>query len=227
MENNPKRIDVIIPVFNEEDMVDIFHQRIRSVPLEMNLIFVDNASTDSTVKKIQAFNDVTLIRHDVNEGYGGSIIDGINGSSGDIIVIIDADCEFPPESIPEMIEGLKTGDVVYASRFLNVKDIHMPRFRVIGNKIISSLFNLLFHQRTTDLYTGMKAFKRSALDGITLQKKGFDHVLEMGVRLSQKGIHIKEIPVNYTPRWAGQSKMKHVKETLTYFLRLLQYRFIP
>lgn len=225
MQNDSKRIDVIIPVYNEEEMVDIFYQRINKVPLEMNLVFVDNASTDSTVNKIKAFKDVTLIRHDTNEGYGSSIIDGIRNSSGDLIVIIDADCEFPPESIPAMVEGLHTEDVVYASRFFSTEDANMPRFRIIGNKLISNMFNLLFHQKTTDLYTGMKAFKRSALDGITLQKKGFEHVLEMGVKLSQKKIHISEIPVEYTPRWAGQSKMKHVKETCTYFYRLLQYRF--
>ena len=225
MKSKLSGIDVIVPVFNEEEMVDIFYDRIKNVPLKMKLIFIDNASTDNTLKKLRNLKDITIIEHSTNEGYGGSIIDGIKQSSADVIVIIDADCEYPPESIPQMIEKLETQEVVYGSRFLDNRDVNMPKIRVVGNRLISLLFNLLFRQKVNDLYTGMKALKRSSLEGITLHQKGFEHVLEMGVRLSQKGISIYEVPIEYVPRWAGRSKMKHISETLIFLYRLLYYRF--
>jgi glycosyltransferase involved in cell wall biosynthesis len=226
MQVDPVKIDVIVPVYNEEEIIDTFYRRLKNVPLKMNFIFIDNASADSTVARIQKYEDVILIQHETNEGYGGSLIDGITHSSGDILVIIDADCEYPPESIPEMVEALKSHNVVYGSRFLHRRPLNMSATRTFGNKLISFMFNRLFHQNTTDLYTGFKALRRSALKGIILEKKGFEHVLELGVKLSKKGIPISEIPIDYVPRQTGQSKMKHVKETLTFLYRLFHYKFL-
>lgn len=225
MQPNETDIDVIIPVCNEEEMIGTFYNRIKRLPLKLNLIFIDNASSDKTLEKIQSFEDITIIEHEVNEGYGGSILDGIKHSKGDKIVIIDADCEYPPESIPILINELNNFDVIYGSRFLNRERINMPLLRVFGNKLISRLFNRLYNQEVTDLYTGFKAFKRSALNDITLGKKGFEHVLEMGIKFSQKKIPINEVSIEYTPRSAGQSKMKHITETLKFSYYLLAFKF--
>ena len=221
---NSDKIDVIIPVYNEEEILETFYHRIKSLTLDLNLIFVDNASNDNTPKLLEGFADITVIKHEKNEGYGGSIIDGIEQSDGDIIVIIDADCEFPPESIPDMIEALKEQEVVYGSRFLDQKSVDMPWSRIIGNKFISHLFNFLYRQKTTDLYTGFKAFRRSALDDISLTRKGFEHVLEMGAKLAKKGVTINEIPIKYAPRSTGTAKMKHFTETLKFMYYLIYYR---
>ena len=218
------KIDVIIPVYNEEEVIGWFYNRIIKVPLDMNLVFIDNNSSDGTVKKLRRFNGITLIEHKKNEGYGGSIIDGLRRTVGDRIVIIDADCEYPPEAIPRMVKELRDYEVVYGSRLANSRGTNLPAVRMIGNKLISVIFNVLFGQNTTDLYTGFKALRRSALAGITLNEKGFDHVLELAVKLSQKGIQIKEIPIEYTPRSVGLSKMKHLKETSIFLYRIMLYR---
>jgi len=217
-------IDVIIPVYNEEEGLEQFIQRVQSLPMKFNLIFVDNASTDRTVEILQGLKDITIIRHNTNEGYGASICDGISHSKGERIVITDADCEYPPESIPKLVKRLEKSDVIYASRFLEKTNAHMPYLKLIGNKIITVIFNLLFNQKITDLYTGCKALKRSALENIKLERKGFEHVLELSVRLAKKGIRIDELFVEYEPRQTGYSKMKHVSETIKFLYLIVWYR---
>ena len=217
-------VDVIVPVYNEEAGIDEFYRRVSRAGYGAGLVFVDNASTDRTVDRLQKYPGVRIIRHESNMGYGGSIRDGIAESGADAIVIIDADLEYPPEAIPELLSALTHHSVVYASRFLGGRPSGMPLIRRIGNRAISGIFNLLFAQKTTDLYTGMKAIRREALRGIELQQNGFEHVLELSARLAVAGHRIHEIPVTYTPRAVGVSKRQHIPETLKYLWLVARYR---
>jgi len=217
--------DVIIPVFNEADILMSFYRRICALNLDLNLIFIDNASTDNSLKIIESFANVSLIRHQTNEGYGSSLIDGMKYGCSDNIIIIDADCEYPPEAIPTILTELKEHDLVYTSRLLHrrsASESNMPYLKVLGNKVITTLFNLLFHQHTTDLYTGCKGFKRSCIDGLNFQYMGFEHVLEFACKLSHRGYQIVDIPVSFEPRITGHSKMSHLSET-TKFIFLLMF----
>lgn len=220
-----EKIDVIVPVYNEEEILPEFHRRLRALGLPLNIIYVDNFSRDNSVNIISSFDDATLIRHDRNEGYGASLIDGIAASSNEKIIIIDADCEYPPEAIPELIDRLDAADVVYTSRFLDGKNDFMPLTKRLGNQLISSLFNLLYRQQLTDLYTGCKGLRRSALAGINLTCKGFEHVLELGVKLAVKKARTAEVPVRFTPRHTGVAKMQHLTETAKYFYLIFLYYF--
>ena len=219
------KIDVIVPVFNERASVEHFYHRIRAIPLDINLIFVDNASTDGTLSILETFEDIVLIKHARNEGYGASLCDGIKNSSGDIIAIIDADCEYPPEALPRMVRELEHCDVVYASRFLDSDQPKLPFLKKFGNQFISALFNMLFRQNTTDLYTGCKVFRRSVVERFTLERKGFEHVLELGVKIALQGIDITDVHVRYSPRSKDKSKMRHLQETVKY-LGLISYYYI-
>lgn len=218
-------VDVIVPVFNEEDILAEFHQRITALGLPLNLIYIDNCSTDHSAEIIAAFPGVKMIRHNRNEGYGGSILDGIENSSSEKIVIIDADCEYPPEALPELLVRLDDADVVYTSRFLEGRNQFMPFTKRLGNQILTKVYNLLFRQNLTDLYTGCKGLNRSALCGISLQRKGFEHVLELGVKLAKKKVVIQEIAVDFSPRSTGEAKMKHISETLKYLYLIIFYFF--
>ena len=219
--------DVIIPVFNEAEILENFYRRVCDLNLDLNLIFIDNASSDDSVKIIESFPDVTLIRHQTNEGYGASLIDGMTRCHNDKIIIIDADCEYPPEAIPDMLAALEHHDLVYTSRLLqrnSASDANMPFLKLLGNKIISGLFNLLFGQKTTDLYTGCKGFRRSCIDGLSFNYTGFEHVLEFACMLSRRGYYIVDIPVEFAPRSTGRSKMSHLSETTKFLLLLLYFR---
>lgn len=218
-------VDIIVPVYNEEEILVHFHERMMALGMDLNLVYIDNASTDRSVEIISGFSDVTLIRHQKNEGYGGSLLDGIAHTENERVVIIDADCEYPPEAIPQLVNELEKSEVVYTSRFLEGRNAFMPFTKRIGNQIISALFNMLFRQDVTDLYTGCKAFNRTALDGVSLQRKGFEHVLEFGVKLAKKNIKIHEIGVDFTPRHTGEAKMQHLSETLKYLYLTFFYYF--
>ncbi len=219
------RIDVIVPVYNEEEILPEFHRRLRALDLPLNIVYVDNCSTDNSVGILSSFADVTLIRHERNEGYGASLLDGIAASSNEKIIIIDADCEYPPEAIPRLVDRLDSSDAVYTSRFLDDRNDFMPLTKRLGNKFISRLFNMLYNQQVTDLYTGCKGLRRSRLKGMTLNCKGFEHVLELGVQLAVKNIRIEEIGVEFTPRHTGTAKMQHLTETAKYFYLIFFYYF--
>lgn len=218
-------LDIVVPVFNEEACVGEFYERVAKLGYADSLVFVDNASTDRTVALIEQFPGARLIRHTRNEGYGASLRDGMLASNAERVVIIDADLEYPPEAIPEMLRSLDHHSVVYGSRFLGEKPPDMPLFRRIGNRVISTAFNLLFRQRTTDFYTGMKALRREAINGLALVQTGFEHVVELGAQLARTGHRIHEIPVVYTPRSRGASKMRHIPETLKYVWFVQRYWF--
>lgn len=219
--------DIIVPVFNEECILAEFYTRVCELGLELNLIFVDNASVDSSLSILESFEHVTIIRHASNEGYGSSLIDGMLQGSSEIIIVIDADCEYPPEAIPDILAALQKHDIVYTSRLLSkgpMANSNMPYLKRQGNKIISRLFNLLFNQRTTDLYTGCKGFKRECIEGVTFKRKGFEHVLEFACISSSRGYRIFDIPIKFMPRATGTSKMSHLSETLKFLYFLAFYR---
>ena len=214
-------LDIVVPVLNEVAYVADFCDRIEALGLGSALIFVDNGSTDGTLERLEQ-RGVRLIRHATNLGYGASIRDGIAASEGERIVIIDADLEYPPEAIPSLLEALERSPAVYASRFLT-GTLPMPRLRVVGNRLVTQLYNLLFRQELTDLYTGMKALRRSAFPLATLERTGFEHVVELAALIARTGCRIIDVPVAYTPRSRGASKMRHVPEMVKFLYLVVLY----
>jgi glycosyltransferase involved in cell wall biosynthesis len=218
----PDRLAIVVPVYNEEASVDEFYARVRGLGLSGDLIFVDNASTDGTVSRIERYPDAKLIRHARNEGYGASIRDGIEVSEAERIIIIDADLEYPPETLPVVLAALDEHAVVYASRFLDQRPA-MPLLRRAGNRFITAMYNLLFRQRTTDFCTGLKGLRRSSLPLSTLRQNGFEHAIELGAMIALAGEQIYDIPVCYVPRSRGRSKMRHLPEVLKFVSYLVLY----
>lgn len=223
-----KTADVIIPVYNERENLPVLLQRLHALPdsNQLNIIFVDNASTDGSAEYLAALPDIALIKHSSNLGYGASLRSGIQATKTARWIVLDADCEYPPECIPGLLQALAAQPVVYASRLLGKSSsvVGMPFLQWLGNVLISSAFNMLFRQQVSDLYTGCKALRRECLQNIVLQRDGFEQVLELAVKLSQQGIKIAEIPVAFSRRQRGASKMSHVSETAKYFFWLLCYR---
>lgn len=219
-------VDIVIPVYNEAETVPDLIERLRAACPEAQLIFVDNGSTDGTLALLEGRSDVTLVKHAENLGYGRSIMDGIRASSGDLIVMIDADLEYHPEDVPAVIEALDRAPAVYGSRFADRKrsDWVMPAARRVGNAVVTSLFNGLFHQHLTDLYTGLRAVRREVLPEGGLTRPGFEMVLELAARLAARGVSIAEVPIGYTARTRGTSKMRHIPEFLKFARSLLELK---
>lgn len=219
-----QRVDVVVPVLNEREMLPRFLKRIEALALPLRIICVDNGSTDGTLEYLASRPDISVIVHDRNLGYGRSLADGLRVSTADRVIIIDADCEYPPEAIPRLLRGLEQSPMVYASRFLDGGRIDMSRTRAWGNRALTALFNLVYGQRLTDLYTGMKGLRRSAFQGLSFRRSGFEHVVELAAKVSRRGHKIGEVPVAYTPRQTGRSKMRHIPELLKAFHVLFYFR---
>jgi glycosyltransferase involved in cell wall biosynthesis len=219
-------IDIVIPIYNERDSVPELVRRLRQACPRARLVFVDNASTDGTTEWLEAQEGIQLVRHGSNLGYGQSLIDGLEAGDGELVVQIDADLEYRPEDVPAIVEALGAADAVYGSRFLDTTraGIDMEWHRSLGNRLVTTLFNRLFRQRLTDLYTGIRGFRRDVL-GIPLHRPGFEFVLEVAARLAQRGVHIREVPVGYDPRRTGRSKMRHVPELAKFAYWLVRLRF--
>lgn len=215
--------DLIVPVFNEEESLPQFFERLQKLDVRLHVIFVDNASTDGSRDLLDSYPGAKVIKHARNEGYGASLLDGMRAGQSERIAIIDADCEYPPECLPILLKALDEHDVVYASRLLEGGAAAMPWLKALGNRIISGSYNRLFRQNVTDLYTGCKAFRRCCIDGMPLRQPGFEHVLELAVHLAARGYAIREIPVTFAPRHGGKSKMRHGVETAKYVYWLLRY----
>jgi len=216
-------IDIIIPVFNEEEALPGFYKKLCAQPIEFRPIFIDNGSTDGSLTFLQSIENATIIRHKTNKGYGASLRAGIRKATADKIIIIDADGEYSPEAIPHIILALDKYDAVHSSRFLGNINNTMKIYKNVGNRIITLIFNILFHQHLTDLYTGCKGYRRKCVASMQLQRNGFEHVLEISAKLVRKDIAIKEVPIHYNERAKGASKMNHILETAKYLILVMYY----
>jgi glycosyltransferase involved in cell wall biosynthesis len=220
-------VDVVIPVYNEADCLPELLGRLRAACPGARIIFVDNASTDRTPELLEAEPDVTLVRHDRNLGYGQSLIDGMRAGHGDKVVMIDADLEYQPEDIPAVVEALSRADAVYGSRFLGQKadPEGMNWRRTRGNRLITALFNALYGQHLTDIYTGIRGFRRSALALGEYRRSGFDFVVELSALAALRGARFEEVPAVYRLRSTGSSKMKHFRELTKFVYWVVRDRF--
>ncbi|MGH7786047.1 MAG: glycosyltransferase family 2 protein [Candidatus Binatia bacterium] len=220
----PRAVDIVVPVRNEVDCIDELYARFERLGLADCLIFVDNASTDGTAQRLAACVQARVIRHTTDEGWGASVRDGIAASKAELLVIVDADLEYPPETVPAVLAALRDHPVVYGSRFLGPQPPDMPWLRRAGNGLMSAFYNRLFGQQVTDLATGLKGLRRGAIPLERLRRNGFEHGAEIAALIALSGHRIAEIAVPYAPRRRGRSKMRHLRVALTVVGLFVRYR---
>jgi hypothetical protein len=210
----PIELDLIIPVYNEEETIAEVIKRGMGIALgnlngAIRLVVVDDASSDRTADIVKAFPNVTLIRHDHNQGKGAAVRTGLNNSSGEIVAILDADLEYYPEDIPHLVDPLVDGDadMVLGSRFGGGTPIGMRLSHLIGNMFLTLATRLLFRTSITDVMTGHKAFRRRALESLKIEKTGFDFETEVVAKALMKHLRISEVPIRYNSRRKGKAKI--------------------
>ncbi len=181
-------LSVIVPVYNERVTVAEVIRRIRAVevPVDVEVIVVDDGSSDGTDKVLSALGDSTvrILRHDVNQGKGAAIRTGMASARGDLLLIQDADLEYDPEDWPSLLNPILRGkaSVVYGSRFTGQRKNMMP-LHWMGNRFLSLVTNILYSSTMSDMETCYKLFDRRVLEGITIESDKFDFEPEITAKV--------------------------------------------
>lgn len=204
------KLSIIVPCYNEEESIGQVLRQLEmlQLPCDVEVIVVDDGSTDSSATVIQGFSNLRFIRHRINKGKGAVIREGVENSSGDMILIQDADLEYCPSDIPKLLKPIlmHEADVVLGSRMMG-KPKRMSRSHLIANKFLSCATRVLFGSATTDLMTGYKLFTRSALEQVTIDSEGFEVEAELVGKFLVRGLRVVEVPIKYEYRRKGKAKI--------------------
>jgi glycosyltransferase involved in cell wall biosynthesis len=221
------KLSVIIPVYNERDTIAETIRRVRASPVDKEIVVVDDASTDGTPSVLESLAgpDLKLISQPANQGKGAAIRRALEDTTGDVILIQDADLEYDPADYPRLIAPIASGeaDVVYGTRAPEFRGMHLPHR--IFNWIAARLANLLYRAGITDEATCYKVFRAEVIKSIPLRCQRFEFCPEVTAKVRRRGLHIHEVPVSYQARSVGAGKKIRWWDGVEALWTLVKYRF--
>lgn len=219
-------VSIIVPCYNEADTIANAIKELQTLRdrFEVEIIVVDDGSTDGSSERLGEFSGIKLERHEKNRGKGAAIATGAKNATGEVIIIQDADLEYDPKEIPDLVSPILAGkyDIVYGSRFKG-KIEGMTLSHYFGNKILSFFTGLLYGVEVTDMMTGHKAFRTAVFRQLNLKSPGFEFEVDVTVQVLLKGYSIHEIPITYSKRKFGEAKIGWA-DGVKSLLRLFKYR---
>jgi glycosyltransferase involved in cell wall biosynthesis len=222
-------VSVVMPAYNEIDTIEEIIRRVLAVPLRIELIVVDDGSTDGTrelLQKLQPERKFKVILQAKNGGKGSALRAGFAQVTGDIVIIQDADLEYSPEEYPALIELICAGraDVVYGSRFLGRHRVFLFT-HYLGNKLLTFLTNVLYNTILTDMETCFKVMRVEVLRSFVLRSNGFGIEPEITAKIFKRRYRVYEIPITYDGRGYDEGKKITWRDGLVALGVLLKYRF--
>ncbi len=234
-----KKLSIIMPVYNEAKYINKILKKVeeQNIPLKKEIIMVDDCSTDGTrnmLNKLKKTGKYKIFFHNENLGKGFAVRTGLAQSTGDIMIIQDADLEYNPDDYTALLNPIlnKKTNVVFGSRFKsqkgNLKENNNLRFFVHyhGNNFLTFLTNSLFFSNLTDMETCYKVFTREVLNKIQpLKSKRFDIEPELAAKILKNGFKITEIPIDYYSRSYKEGKKITWKDGIKAALYIIKYRF--
>lgn len=195
------KLSILMPVYNEADTIAAVVERVRAVPLDKEIVLVNDASSDGTAQIVDqlASSEVRVIHHPVNSGKGAAIRTALELATGDVIVIQDADFEYDPHDFPRLIIPMVNGqaDVIYGVRSFESQKSHMQ----LGNKMVTLAANLLYKQHLKDMETCYKMMWRETARSLNLECRRFDIEAEITAKVIRAGYTIHEVPIHYAARY--------------------------
>jgi glycosyltransferase involved in cell wall biosynthesis len=209
MPHNPL-LSVVMPVFNEHTTIDEIIRRVLAVKMRIELIVVDDVSTDGTTEMLVALQKelgFTLLKQPVNGGKGSALRRGFAAVSGDMMIIQDADLEYSPEEYPLLTNLIISGraDVVFGSRFLGTHRVFLLT-HYLGNRLLTFITNVLYNTMLTDMETCYKVMRTDVLRSMELHSNGFGIEPEITAKVFKRRYRVYEVPISYDGRGYDEGK---------------------
>jgi glycosyltransferase involved in cell wall biosynthesis len=227
------RLSVIVPVYNEAVHVALSLGRLRAVPVDKEVICIDDGSTDGTWEILEGLHregvvDV-LVRQERNRGKGAAVRAGIARATGDVVVVQDADLEYDPFELPRLLEPILDGraDAVYGSRFLGSPHRVLYFWHRVGNGALTLLSNMLTNLNLSDMETCYKLVRADLLKTLPLRSERFGIEPELTARLAQAGARIYEAPISYSGRTYAEGKKISWRDGAAAFWHILRANLLP
>lgn len=222
-------VTILVPALDEQDTIEEVVERLLALPLALEIIVIDDGSTDRTPEILAGFGSrITVLKSPApRSGKGSAIRQGLEIARGEVVVIQDADLEYKPEEIPDLVAPILDGraNVVYGSRFAH----GLPKGMALPNKIVNKLLvwavALLYFRRITDEATCYKAIRRSLLLRMHLVCRRFEFCPEVTAKAIRLGERIVEMPIHYEPRSKAAGKKIRWTDAPVAFWTLLRHRF--
>ncbi len=220
-------LSVIVPCYNERATVAELLRRVRQVPLDKEIIVVDDKSTDGSRDVVASLGwpEIRHILQPVNQGKGAAIRRGIEEARGEVVIIQDADLEYDPDEYPKIIQPILDGhaDVVFGSRFEGYPRRVMLYWHRLGNGFLTFLSNMTTNLDLTDMETCYKAFRREVIQSIRLNSDRFGIEPEITAKVAKRGYRIFEVPISYYGRDYWEGKKINWKDGFSAIWTILRY----
>ena len=224
-------ITFVVPAYNEASSLQDVLQRVYTLPLRAEVIAVDDGSTDRTAEILERFAEshgLIVIRHDRNRGKGAAVRTGIARSTGEVVLIQDADMEYDPSDVPELIRPIVEGyaDVVYGSRLTGGRPQRAYMFwHLLGNRLLALLTNVLWNTTLSDMETGYKAFRGELVRSFELTEDDFRIEPEITAHVLDRKLRLYQLPIAYYGRAYDEGKKIGWRDGPPAVWTLLRLRF--
>lgn len=220
-------LSVIVPVYNEAKTIRQILEKINAVPIDKEIIAVNDGSADGTEKILNEikYNNLKVIHHSSNRGKGAAFLTGLAHAQGEYVIIQDADLEYDPNDYLKLMQALKVykADIVLGARFK--EGYHGLLIHKLGNRLLTALLNSFFGLKLNDCFTCYKLFLRDNISFFNLHEQDFTIEIEIIAKAAKRSLKILEVPVSYHPRSYSEGKKIRCKDGLRAIEAIFKYRF--